>query len=129
MNHPTFFIGTDKTDILHVITGEKSHIASRLSEHFQELSPTGTEDGAKEKHLPTVTVSGSTVSVEVGSIPHPMAQEHSIEWIYLETKQGSQIKFLSPDQPPRAMFSLTGGDQPVAAYAYCNLHGFWRTEI
>ena len=129
MNHPTFFIGTDKTDILFMIAGDKTHIQSQLSSHFQELFSTGTEDGAKEKHLPCVEMNGSMVTVEIGSIPHPMAQEHSIEWIYLETVQGGQIKFLSPDQTPRADFTLAGGDQPVAAYAYCNLHGFWRTEF
>ena len=129
MNHPTFFIGTDTTDILYAIAGDQTQIQSQLSSHFQELSPTGTKDGAKEKHLPVVEMNGTSVTVTVGSTPHPMAHEHSIEWIYLETTQGGQIKFLSSDQAPRAGFSLADGDQPVAAYAYCNLHGFWRTEL
>ncbi len=92
-----------------------------------ELIPNTTE-AATEKHLPVVTVKGDTVSVEVGSVPHPMAEEHYIEWIYLETENGGQRKALKPGEAPKAVFAIAG-DKPVAVYAYCNLHGLWKTEI
>ena len=57
-----------------------------------------------------------------------MAPEHYIEWVILETSQGSQRKTLTPGSAPEAKFSLTEGDKAVAAYAYCNLHGLWKTE-
>ena len=79
-----------------------------------ELVP-GTTDGAAEKHVPVVEVQGSTVQVKVGSVEHPML-----------TKHGSQIKYLQPGEKPQASFVLADGDQLVAAYEYCNLHGLWK---
>ena len=92
-----------------------------------ELTP-NTSDGAQEKHLPVVTVQGDTVKVDVGSAPHPMEDAHSIEWVYLETDQGTQRKALTPGTAPVAVFHL-GGARPKAVYAYCNLHGLWKTEL
>lgn len=88
-----------------------------------------TVDAAKEKHVPVVTVSGSTVTVKVGSVEHPMLPEHSIQWVYLETVKGGQRKCLSPGEKPEAVFSLTADDKAIAAYEYCNLHGLWKTSI
>ena len=90
-----------------------------------ELVP-GTTDGAAEKHVPVVEVQGSTVQVKVGSVEHPMLPEHFIQFIAIETKHGSLIKYLQPGEKPQASFVLADGDQLVAAYEYCNLHGLWK---
>ena len=90
-----------------------------------ELVP-GTTDGAAEKHVPVVEVQGSTVQVKVGSVEHPMLPEHFIQFIAIETKHGSQIKYLQPGEKPQASFVLADGDHLVAAYEYCNLHGLWK---
>lgn len=97
-------------------------------EAMVELVP-GTSDGAHEKHVPAVTVDGSTVSVKVGEVEHPMMEAHYIMWIALETKQGVQRKNLNPGEKPEAVFALAEGDEAVAAYEYCNLHGLWKAEI
>ena len=89
-----------------------------------ELVP-GTVDAAQEKHVPVVETKGSTAHVKVGAVTHPMLEEHFIQWIALETDQGSQIKYLQPGQKPEASFSLAEGEQAVAVYEYCNLHGLW----
>lgn len=86
-------------------------------------------EGAGEKHLPMVTREGSKICVQIGSVEHPMTEEHSIEWVFLETKKGGQFAYLPWDGKPKTEFILSEGDEPVAAYAYCNLHGFWKTEI
>ena len=96
-------------------------------EKMQEIIP-GTVDAAVEKHLPIVSVEGSQVTVQVGSVEHPMLPEHFIEWIVLETSTGSQMKALTPGEKPQAVFALADGEKAVAAYAYCNLHGLWKTE-
>ena len=88
----------------------------------------GTVEASVEKHLPVVTVDGDKVKVEVGSVAHPMAEEHSILWVYLQTDKGGQRKNLAVGEAPVAEFSLLD-EKPVAAYAYCNLHGLWKTEI
>ena len=92
-----------------------------------ELVP-GTTDGALEKHVPVASVDGTAVTVKVGAVAHPMLPEHWIEWIAIETRQGSQIKHLKPGEAPEATFALTEGDALVSAYAYCNLHGLWKSE-
>ena len=90
----------------------------------------GAVEASAEKHLPKVSISedGKTVTAAVGSVMHPMSAEHSISWIYLETDRGGQRKALSPNEEPTAKFALCD-EKPVAVYAYCNLHGLWKTEI
>lgn len=87
-----------------------------------------TTDAATEKHVPVVQVTGDIVEVNVGSVTHPMEEKHSIEWIYLQTEHGGQRKGLKPGEAPAATFVLKD-DKPVAAFAYCNLHGLWKTDI
>lgn len=90
-----------------------------------ELVP-GTSDGAVEKHVPVYEVKDGIVTVMVGSVEHPMVEKHYIEWISVQTKNGSQIKWLKPEEKPTACFALCEGDAVEAVYAYCNLHGLWR---
>ena len=85
-------------------------------------------DASREKHVPVVTCDGSSVKVSVGAVTHPMSSEHNIAWICLHTEKGAQLKYLSPDDAPEAVFAIED-DKPVAAYAYCNLHGLWKTDI
>lgn len=92
-----------------------------------EIVP-GTSDGAVEKHVPVVTVSGNEILVQVGSVEHPMVEEHYIEWIVIQTEKGSQKVRLSAGDEPKAKFLLAENDRLVSAYAYCNLHGLWKAE-
>ena len=87
-----------------------------------------TVEASGEKHLPAVSVDGDVISVNVGSVDHPMLPEHYIEWIYLKTEKGGQRKNLEPGAAPAAKFVVCE-DKPVAVYAYCNLHGLWMTEV
>lgn len=88
-----------------------------------------TVDAAKEKHVPVITVSGSTVTVAVGSVEHPMTAEHYIQWVYIETEKGGQRKSFKPGDKPVVSFALTADDKMVAAYEYCNLHGLWKATV
>ena len=87
-----------------------------------------TVDAAIEKHLPVIVLKGDTVEIDVGSVAHPMLEEHHIVWIYVETKAGGQRKGLMPGDAPKACFKLCD-DELIAAYAYCNIHGLWMTEV
>ncbi|MBO5805152.1 MAG: desulfoferrodoxin [Bacteroidales bacterium] len=93
-------------------------------EKMVELVP-NTTDAATEKHVPDVKVDGKKVIVTVGSVEHPMVEEHFIEWILVETKEGVQVKWLKAGQKPTHEFVLSEGDELVAVYEYCNLHGLW----
>ncbi|HZW48938.1 MAG TPA: desulfoferrodoxin family protein [Bacillota bacterium] len=88
-----------------------------------------TVEASKEKHIPVATVEGNNVKVAVGSVPHPMTEEHHIVWIYLLSEQGGQRKILKAGDVPEATFALTPNDKPLAVYAYCNLHGLWKAAV
>ena len=94
-------------------------------EPMQEIIP-GTTDAAVEKHVPVCELKGNIVEVNVGSVDHPMTEEHFIEWVVLQTKQGNQRKQLKPGEAPKVCFALCEGDEVEAVYAYCNLHGLWK---
>ena len=96
-------------------------------EEMTEIVP-NTVEASKEKHLPTVNVAGSTVEVQIGSEPHPMEEAHHIQFVYMGTGRGGQRKNLKVGEAPKLKFSLTE-DEPLAVYAYCNLHGLWKTVI
>ncbi len=96
----------------------------------QKMTPieAGTVEASREKHIPVATVEGNTVRVVVGSVEHPMASEHSILWVELKTDKGVQRKTLAVGEPPVAVFALAD-EKPIEVYAYCNLHGLWKSEI
>ena len=85
----------------------------------------GSTDAAQEKHVPVVEKKCKTVKVDVGSVAHPMTEEHFIEWVALETEKGYQIQYLKPNEAPVCTFKVADGDAAVRVYAYCNLHGLW----
>lgn len=87
-----------------------------------------TVDASLEKHVPVAEAEGNKVKVKVGAAEHPMGAEHFIEWIYLETVKGGQLKRLFPGEAPETVFVLDN-DKAVAVYAYCNLHGLWKAEV
>lgn len=86
----------------------------------------GATDAAQEKHVPVVTKKCKTVKVDVGSVSHPMTEEHLIEWVAIETEKGYQVQYLKANEAPACEFKLVDGDALVAVYAYCNLHGLWK---
>ena len=88
----------------------------------------GTSDGAVEKHVPVIEKDGNKVVVKVGSAAHPMTEPHYIEWIVIETKQSVYRKMLTPDMAPECTFVLGEDEELISAYAYCNLHGLWKSE-
>ena len=88
----------------------------------------GVVEASREKHIPVVELGDGRVTVSVGSVIHPMTEEHSISWIYLETDKGGQRKSLSPGEEPKVTFAIQD-EKPIAVYAYCNLHGLWKSEI
>ena len=97
-------------------------------EEMKPLIP-NTTDAAGEKHVPLIKQEGNLVTVSVGSVAHPMLEAHYIQWMILETKQGRQRKMLKAGEKPVAVFALTDGDEVVAAYEYCNLHGLWSATF
>ena len=95
-------------------------------EPMQELKP-NTTDAAQEKHVPAAVRDGSKLTVTVGSVAHPMTEEHHIAWIMVAEKDRTQRASLLPTASPCAEFSVS--ESPVTVYAYCNLHGLWTADL
>ncbi|MBR5930838.1 MAG: desulfoferrodoxin [Lachnospiraceae bacterium] len=85
-----------------------------------------TVDASAEKHVPVYTVEDYKVHVTVGSVEHPMTEEHHIAWMVLQTNHGIQIRELDVNKGPTMVFTICEMDKVEAVYAYCNLHGLWK---
>ena len=97
-------------------------------EPMEELKPNTTE-AAGEKHVPVIERGQhGHVTVKVGEVAHPMTEPHLIEWICVVTGDRASFKYLTPAEEPVAVFGGIPEDQPVTAYAYCNLHGLWSAQ-
>ena len=94
---------------------------------MKELVP-NTVEASGEKHIPAVTLGDGFVEVNVGSVDHPMVDVHWIEWVELVTDKGNHRKSQNPGEAHNVKF-LLGEEKPLAVYAYCNLHGLWKTDL
>lgn len=92
------------------------------------LLEANTVDAATEKHVPFVKRNGDILQVQVGEVEHPMVEEHFIEWIVVETKDGALVKKLHPNEKPYAEFNVANLEV-VAVYEHCNLHGLWKIDM
>lgn len=97
-------------------------------EEMEEMIP-GSVDASVEKHVPVIEVMGDEVIVSIGSAPHPMTEGHHIAWVSLQTKFGNQRKELKANAEPAVCFRICEGDEVIAAYAFCNLHGLWKSDL
>lgn len=86
-------------------------------------------DAAVEKHVPVIDLQrdGHVIHVTVGEVEHPMTKDHLIEWIALDADGRFEVHHLSAGQTPTTFFA--GGVKSGTVYAYCNLHGLWKTAF
>ena len=92
-----------------------------------ELMPVKTADQTLEKHVPVIEKTADGIKVTVGSTPHPMMDNHYIEWI--EVLKGDVVmrKYLKPGEAPSAEFPMEFSDE-IIAREYCNIHGLWANR-
>ena len=89
-----------------------------------ELLDEKTADATTEKHVPVIEKIEGGYKVKVGSVPHPMTEEHLIEWIELLADGKAYRQFLEPGAAPEATFHVEGNS--VGAREHCNVHGLWK---
>lgn len=94
-----------------------------------ELLVADSQDAALEKHVPDVNVIGDRVHVNIGSVDHPMIEEHYIQFICLVTENSYEIHPLQPGDAPACDFVIGDGEVAKTVYAYCNIHGLWKTDL
>jgi superoxide reductase len=87
------------------------------------------EDGVgPEKHLPIIEKTDNGVKVKIGSIPHPMEENHCIEWVEIIAEDKLYSKFLKPGEKPEAEFNIKLEDiNKVQLREYCSVHGLWKS--
>lgn len=107
-------------EVLHAGSGDLVCCGENM-----ELLVENTVDAAKEKHVPVIEKTNDGYKVSVGSVPHPMVEEHYIEWISLCADGKIFRTFLKPGDAPEAVFCIDAAD--VSAHSYCNLHGLWKS--
>ncbi|SHJ46713.1 superoxide reductase [Clostridium amylolyticum] len=91
-----------------------------------KLMEENTVDAALEKHVPVVERIDDQVHVKVGSVTHPMTEEHYIQWIEVITEDKVYRKDLKPGDVPEAIFHIDG--DIISVREYCNLHGLWKNK-
>ena len=106
------FYKCEKCGKIAVLFRESQCPTKCCGEAMVEIVP-GTVDAAREKHIPDIVKDGSVIKISVGSVEHPM----------LDAK-----KDLKPGDKPYAEFVMADGEELVAAYESCNLHGIWKAE-
>jgi len=84
-----------------------------------------TADSTKEKHVPVVEKIDGGFKVTVGSVPHPMVEDHYIEWIEIIAGEKAYRQFLKPGDEPEATFCINADE--IIAREHCNLHGLWKS--
>ena len=90
-----------------------------------ELLDEKTADKTTEKHVPVIEQIADGYKVTVGSTPHPMEEQHLIQWIELLADGISYKQFLKPGDKPEAVFKTDAKN--VTAREYCNMHGLWKS--
>ncbi len=107
-------------EVLHAGKGELVCCGQPM-ELLQEKST----DVGLEKHVPVVEKTDGGTKVKVGEVPHPMEEEHYIEWVEIITDGGSCRQFLKPGIKPEAEFEA--GRSKLTAREYCSVHGLWKS--
>ena len=121
------FYRCNKCGNLVMVLDEGSCVPQCCGEPMQKLVA-GATDAATEKHVPAVSeTEDGKLLVTVGSVEHPMTPEHYIEWIAYADEKKTIVKHLKPGDKPQAKFCHKG--EGATVYAYCNLHGLWKTEL
>ncbi len=110
-------------EVLHIGNGELVCCGKPMELQIEKF-----EDVGNEKHVPILEKRKDTSIVKVGQVPHPMANEHYIEWIEVIFTEGSGCRmFLKPNDVAECKVNFVDGIKEVRAY--CNVHGLWRNNI
>lgn len=109
-------------NIVEVLTGGEGELVC-CGQPMDKLTAKSSDTG-QEKHVPVIGKVDGGYKVTVGSVPHPMEDEHHIEWIELIADGKAYRQFLVPGKPAEAVFKVEAAS--VTAREHCNKHGLWE---
>jgi superoxide reductase len=85
-----------------------------------------SKDEGLEKHVPVIKKTDQGYLVKVGSVEHPMDDNHYIEWVELIADGKLYRTDLKPGDKPQAEFCVEASN--VAAREHCSVHGLWKSK-
>jgi len=112
--------------VMKILDGDQP--LSCCGQAMQKLIP-NRANASEDSHVPVVAYVGRNLSVSIGVIPHPMTQDHYIQWVFMESSRGGQLCYMEPNKAPETNFILENGVVPYCVYAYCSQHMLWKHEI
>ncbi len=93
------------------------------------LQKAKSTDVGSEKHVPFFVKKDNELEVRIGSVLHPMMDEHYIQFVEVVSEDERYIKrkYLYPGEEP--IFTLRGYDiGSLTAKELCNIHGLWEAK-
>ena len=87
-------------------------------------------DLGEEKHVPSLEVIGEEKIVRIGDLPHPMEENHYIQFIEVISNDHKWVKrkYLSPNEAAEMSFKCKCNNG-FEAFENCNVHGFWSKKF
>jgi superoxide reductase len=108
-------------EVLHEGAGELVCCGQPMKLQEEKIQEEGNE-----KHKPVIEKNEEGILIKVGSVSHPMEENHYIEWIEIFTDKGRSKKFLKPGEKPEVFFPVK--TENIKAREYCNVHGLWTSK-
>ncbi len=95
-----------------------------------ELLKPKTADTTTEKHVPVLEENGEEKLIRIGSTPHPMEDEHYIQFIEVISKDHKWVKrkYLKAHEQPEMKFKCKC-ENKFDAFELCNIHGLWENKF
>jgi superoxide reductase len=109
-------------EVIHTGTGELVCCGQPM-----ELLQEKTTDEGQEKHVPVIEKTDQSIKIKIGSVPHPMEEEHFIEWIEILADGKAYRKYLKPSEKPEVEFCCLEAKE-IIARELCNVHGLWKSS-
>lgn len=111
-------------EVVHLGTGRLMCCGNQMA-----LLEERKEGVGPEKHVPIIEKTDNGVKIKIGSWPHPMEENHCIEWIELIADNQVYRKILMPGDKPEAEFKVDPEDiSQIEAREYCSIHGLWTSR-
>lgn len=111
-------------NLIELIEGSNENIV--CCNEVMNIVTVNSTEASGEKHVPIYEILDNKIKVSVGSVIHPMEENHYIKWIALVSEKKTIKKYLKPGENPVVKFPYIQGS---TIYAYCNLHSIFKTDV
>lgn len=110
-------------EVIHIGTGRLVCCGQQMQLLEEKTSGLGPE-----KHIPVVEKTDNGIKVKIGSVSHPMEENHCIEWVEIVSGDGVYRKILKPGDKPEVEFDIKLENiDEIRAREYCSIHGLWKS--